>query len=307
MPVIRTVRGDIDAGMLGITYPHEHLMTRPPVSAADEDLCLDSEQAAARELGYFYAAGGRALVDMTPRDYGRMPGVLRRLSETSGVALICVTGWHKEKFSRSWVAERSIDDLAAEMIREVETGIDDTGIRAGAIKAASSLNQITPSEEKVFRAAARAHQETGAPISTHTEAGTMAREQIELLRREGVDPQHLIIGHTDRNLDWDYHVGLLQTGVTLIYDQLSKEKYQPDSKRVDFILRLVKAGFGKQIMLSGDLARKSYWPSYGNWGGPGLTYILWRFVPWLYAEGLAASVIDDILIHTPARTLQIHK
>ena len=88
-------------------------------------------------------------------------------------------------------------------------------------------------------------------------------------------------------------------------DQLSKEKYQPDSKRIDFILRLVKAGFGKQIMLSGDLARKSYWPSYGQWGGPGLTYILWRFVPWLYAEGLASSAIDDILIHTPARVLQI--
>ena len=98
-----------------------------------------------------------------------------------------------------------------------------------------------------------------------------------------VDPQRIIIGHTDRDLDWDYHIGLLQTGVNLIYDQLSKEKYQPDSKRVEFILKLVKAGFGKQIMLSGDLARKSYWPSYGNWGGPGLTYILWRFVPWLHA------------------------
>lgn len=135
----------------------------------------------------------------------------------------------------------------------------------------------------------------------------MGREQIELLRSEGVDPQRLIIGHTDRKLDWDYHVTLLKTGVTLIYDQLSKEKYHPDSKRVEFILRLVKEGFGKQLMLSGDLARKSYWPSYGNWGGPGLTYILWRFVPWLCSEGLAASAIDDLLVHTPARMLQIRK
>jgi phosphotriesterase-related protein len=307
MPVIRTVRGDIDPDTLGITYPHEHLMTQPPANTADQDLCLDSEQAAMTELGHFYAAEGRAIVDMTPRDYGRMPGALRRLSGASGVAIICVTGWHKEKFSLSWVSARSIDDLANEMIREIETGIDDTGIRAGLIKAASSLNQITPAEEKVFRAAALAHRKTCAPISTHTEVGTMACEQIELLRSEGVDPRHLIIGHTDRNLDWDYHVGLLQTGVTLIYDQLSKEKYQPDSQRVEFILRLVKAGFGKQLMLSGDLARKSYWPSYGNWGGPGLTYILWRFVPWLHSEGLADSAIDDMLVHTPARVLQLPK
>ena len=33
-----------------------------------------------------------------------------------------------------------------------------------------------------------------------------------------------------------------------------------------------------------DLARRSYWPSLG--GGPGLTYLLERFVPRLEAAGL---------------------
>ena len=117
----------------------------------------------------------------------------------------------------------------------------------------------------------------------------------------------MIIGHVDLSLDWDYHLALLNTGATVIYDQLSKEKYHPDSKRVEFILRLVAAGYGKQIMLSGDLARRSYWPSYGAWGGPGLTYILWRFVPWLVSEGLATEAVEDILIHTPARMLSILK
>jgi phosphotriesterase-related protein len=307
MSKIRTVTGDIDARLLGITYPHEHLLTDPPTEVEDDDLRMGSVEAALQELASFQRAGGRAIVEMTPRDYGRMPEKLRIVSQQSGVHVIATSGWHKDKFSRRWVESRSVNDVADEIIREVEEGIDQTGVRAGVIKAASSLNQITPSEEKSFRAAARANLETGATITTHTEAGTMGLEQIELLKSEGVSPERVIIGHVDRNLDWDYHVALLNTGATMIYDQISKEKYYPDSKRVEFIIRLVAAGYGKQIMLSGDMARRSYWPSYGAWGGPGLTYILWRFVPWLVSEGLASDAVEDILIHTPARMLSILK
>ncbi len=268
---------------------------------------MDSVEVAVQELNTFRAAGGRAIVEMTPRDCGRMPEKLKYVSQQSDIHVIATTGWHKDKFSRRWVETRNINDLADEMVREVEEGIDETGVRAGVIKAASSLNQITPTEEKVFRAAARAHLETGAAITTHTEAGTMGLEQIELIKSEGVSPERVIIGHVDRNLDWDYHVALLNTGATVIYDQLSKEKYYPDRTRVEFIISLVTAGYGKQIMLSGDLARRSYWPSYGAWGGPGLTYILWRFVPWLISEGLTIEAVEAIMIHTPARMLSIVK
>ncbi|HET7376131.1 MAG TPA: phosphotriesterase-related protein, partial [Anaerolineae bacterium] len=240
-----------------------------------------------------------------PADYGRNAVGLKRVSESSGVNIVCVTGHHKEAFSAAWVQDRSIEALTDRFSRDVMEGVDGTSIKAGAIKAASSLNKITPNEEKVFRAVARAHRVTGAPISTHTEAGTLALEQIDLLRSEGVDPSRVIIGHLDRKLDWAYHLQIAQTGVYLGYDQISKEKYEPDSKRVEFILRLVKEGFGRQIVLGGDLARKSYWPSYGTGGGPGLTYILWRFVPWLRSEGLSEEAIENILVHNPARALSM--
>ena len=155
MGKIRTVLGDIEPAALGATYTHEHIITHPPATVTDPDLTMDSIAAATRELGYFHLAGGRALVEMTPRDYGRDPLALRQIAAATGVHIICTTGWHKHKFCQPWVEERSIDDLADEMIRELTVGIDDTGVRAGVIKAASSLNTITPAEEKVFRAAAR--------------------------------------------------------------------------------------------------------------------------------------------------------
>ncbi|HZY44344.1 MAG TPA: phosphotriesterase-related protein [Anaerolineae bacterium] len=305
MAFIRTVRGDIDPSDFGVCYPHEHVLCTPPANVTDRDLTMDSEATAIKELTWFHEAGGRSLVEMTPADYGRNAAGLKRVSEQSGVHIVCMTGHHKEAFSAAWVQDRSIEELADRFVRDATKGVDGTSIKAGAIKVASSLNKITPNEEKVFRAAARAHQMTGAPISTHTEAGTMALEQIDLLRSEGVDPSRVIIGHLDRNLDWEYHLQIARTGVYIGYDQISKEKYEPDSKRIEFILRLVKEGFGQQILLGGDLARKSYWPSYGTGGGPGLTYILWRFVPWLRSEGLSEHAINDILIRNPARAFSM--
>jgi predicted metal-dependent phosphotriesterase family hydrolase len=68
---------------------------------------------------------------------------------------------------------------------------------------------------------------------------------------------------------------------------------------------LVAEGFGSQITLAGDLARKSCWPAYGQWCGPGLTYILWRLLPWLHERGLDAHQLTTMLVATPARLLQL--
>lgn len=305
MSVIRTVLGDISSTELGVCYPHEHVLTHPPANVVDPDLRMDSEAAAIQELTWFRQAGGQALVEMSTPDYGRDAAGLCRVSAKTGIHIICATGYLKEQTCAPLVQNASVDELAERFIADLNQGIDQTDIRAGVIKAGSSLNRITPNEEKVFRAAARAHHTTGTPISTHTEAGTMGPEQIELLQAEGVEPKHIIIGHTDRNLEWDYHLKLAQTGAYLGYDHISKEKYWPDSLRIEFILRLVAEGHGQQILLAGDLARRSYWPSYGTGGGPGLTYILWRFVPWLRAKGLAEEIIQDLLVHNPARALAI--
>jgi phosphotriesterase-related protein len=296
MSKIRTVTGDIEPSALGITLLHEHLLTMPPATVTDRDLELSNEAVMTMELAHFFSAGGRAIVEMSPADYGRNPQGLKRLAEATGVHVVAVTGWIKEAAYTSWSAGRSEHALADEMIADIETGMDGTSIHAGIIKAGSSKNTITPEEEKVFRAAAIAHRETGASVSTHTEAGTMGLEQANLLMSCGVPVERILIGHCDRNLDWDYHLALANLGVTLGYDQIGKEKYHPDSERVAFIKRLVEQGFGGQIALSGDLARQSYFPGYGGWKGPGFTYILWRFAPWLHEEGVDAAVIDRMLV-----------
>jgi phosphotriesterase-related protein len=305
MSYIRTVTGDIDPAQLGITLMHEHVLTMPPLSVKDRDLELSDENVMKRELQHLYSAGGRALVEMSPADYGRSPQGLRRLSEVSGVKIIAVTGWIKESSYSQWSTGRTKRQIADEMIADIQQGMDGTPVKAGVLKAGSSKNKITKEEEKVFKAAAIAHKETNAAVSTHTEAGTMGLEQVELLKAGGVPAERILIGHCDRNLDWDYHLALAKTGVTLGFDQISKEKYYPDSERIRFIKRLVKAGYANQIALSGDLARQSYFPEYGGWQGPGYTYVLWRFAAWLREEGVDADTITCMFVDTPRRLLTI--
>ncbi len=301
---IVTVRGPIAPDQLGVCYPHEHLLTLPPAVVTDPDLTIDSEDAAVQELGYFRMAGGQAIVEMTPPDYGRNPEGLKRISERSGVHVISTTGWLKDAYCRPFVEGKSVDELADAMIRDLTEGIGQTGIRAGVVKIATSLNKITPAEEKVIYAAARAARATGAPIITHTEAGTMACEQIDMLTAQGVAASRICLSHLDRHVRWDEHYAVVSRGANLIYDQISKEKYVADAQRVELVIRMVKEGFGDQIMLAGDMSRKSYWPSYGTGGGPGLTYILWRFVPWLRAAGLSNDAIHKLMVSNPARCLQ---
>lgn len=304
--MIRTVCGDIFPADLGPTYMHEHLLTAPPALVPDPDFTMASEAVAIQELQGFRAAGGRALVEMTTPDYGRDPEGLRRVAQQAGVHVVAVAGWQKHKISQPFVAARTVNQLAEQIIAEVEQGIDGSSVRAGLIKASSSLDRISAEEQKVFRAAARAQRETGALLSTHTEAGSMALEQVELLRAEGVDPARILIGHLDRKMDYGYHLAVLQTGVSIGYDQIGKEKYYPNALRIEFLLRLCNAGFASQIVLSGDMARRSSWPSYGNWGGPGLTHILWCFLPLAYQRGLPAETIDQLLVQNPARLLALN-
>lgn len=305
MTIIRTVLGDIPPDALGVTYTHEHLWWQPPpeFAGADPDLGLTSVAAAKKELSCFRVAGGQALVEMTTVEVGRSPDTLRSLSEETGVHIIAATGHNVGKYSDPYVAEMSIDEVAQRMIRDLTAGMGDTEIRAGVLKCSTSLDHATQGERKVIRAAGIVHKETGAPVSTHTQAGSYALEQIELLQEAGIPPARVLIGHLDRRLDWEYHRAIARTGAYLGFDQIGKEKYAPDSDRIAMIQRLIDAGHQKQILLSGDLARKSNWPAYEFGYGPGLTYLLWAFVPHLLRAGISEHSVRTLLIENPARFL----
>ena len=307
MAYIQTVQGKIAPEEMGITYCHDHILFMPPSPYAENDptLRLDDIEKSLQEILVFKQAGGRCVIEMSTVEAGRSPQGLLEISKRSGVHIVAATGFNKSIYCEPFVENLSIDQIAENMIKEVETGMDGGQIKAGVLKASSSKNKFSDGENKIFQAAIIAHKRTGATISTHTEAGTLALEQIKLFNDAGVMPESVVIGHLDRKLEWDFLAEVAGSGVFMSFDQLSKEKYYPDAMRIEFIKKLIAAGHEDQVMLSGDLARLSYLPSYGFGYGPGYSYILWRFVPWMIESGISRDVIDKILIKNPARAFAI--
>jgi 5-phospho-D-xylono-1,4-lactonase len=305
VPRVRTVLGEIDSATLGRTYCHEHLLTRPgPRFTADgPDMVLDDEDRSAVELATLKEAGGHALVEASTPEFGRDASGLRRLSERTGVHVVCCTGHVSEEYWRGVldIDRRSESELGEEFTSEIVDGIGGSGVRAGVIKVGTSLDAMTEAEARVLRAAARAQAATGAPITTHTTAGTAAMDQIRVLDQAGADPAQVCVGHLDRRLVWRDHLDVARAGAYLGYDCISKEKYEPDRRRVEFIRRLFEAGFGDHILLSSDMARRSYLRAWG--GGPGYAYILSSFVPALVRDGLPAPAVEGLLVANPARFL----
>jgi predicted metal-dependent phosphotriesterase family hydrolase len=303
--LVRTVDGDVEPRELGPAYTHEHLLTRPAGEQVrgDPDLVLDDEERAAAELGTFVRAGGRALVEASTAELGRDPAGLRRLARRTGVRVVAATGHVCEQYWRGALDLEAVPErtLANGFVRDLTVGMEGTGVRAGVIKVGSSLDRVTGTEARVIAAAAAAQRETGAPITTHTSAGTAALEQVRALETAGADLSHVCVGHLDRRLVWADHLALARAGVFLGYDCVGKEQYQPDAERVRFILRLVEAGHGGQLLLAGDMARRSYLGAWG--GGPGYGFILGEFLPRLRAAGLDEAATRALVVANPASFL----
>lgn len=296
--------GDVAPETLGLTLCHEHLVTAPAPRLRDgDDLLLDDPARAVAELGVFRQAGGGALIELTVAEFGRDVRALREISAQSGVQIVATTGHVSVDY---WdgvidVPALSVGQLVEEMTADLTVGVDGSGVRAGIIKAGSSRDEVTDAEERVLTAAGITQLRTGSPITTHTTAGTMAPDQARILLAAGADPRRVCLGHLDRRLLYPELHALAREGFVLGFDCISKDWYEPDAKRVKTVARLVDDGLVEHVVLSGDLARRSSWVSWG--GGPGYSYIPWRFVPWLRRQGLEEQAIRQITVGNPARLL----
>ena len=299
MTFIRTVLGDIAPDELGHTLIHEHLLTSPPPYATqdDDDLEFGTPEGAAAELTAFARGGGGAICELTTVDYGRDVSASVAASEASGVHVVQATGFQKGIYYPGGTSRRDVDDLADQFAHDIEQGIDGGPARAGLIKVGTcSTEGIWEVEAKVIRASARAAVRTGAPVLTHTQAGHLGHQQLDLLLGEGLDPDQVCLGHLDRNIGWDYLSGLAERGCYLGLDQWTKDKYGPDAGRAEMVHRLVDAGHTR-LTVSGDLGRGRYQPAYG--GRPGFDGCRQAI-----REALADDAVADlVMVENPAKLL----
>lgn len=298
--MIQTVLGPMAAEDAGMTYAHEHILTRPPLwrIKEDPDYVLDSIPKILFELERFNQAGGRTIVDATAIDYGRDARELVKVAEQTQVSIIAITGFNRGDYADDWLAAMSVEEMTDLCLKDIRHGMDGTEARAGMVKTDASYGFLRPIEERYARAAGRTQKETGCPVIVHTTLGTMAHEQLDLLEKEGADVRKVGFAHLDQNLDFEYLNSIAQRGARVMFDGPSKIKYTTDEQRILMLNRLVEAGHLDRMLISGDMGRRSYLKGYG--GGPGFEYILNHFIPRLRTSGWDDGMVEKVFIANPA-------
>ncbi|MCI0869887.1 MAG: phosphotriesterase-related protein, partial [Chloroflexi bacterium] len=257
MATINSVLGPMETSDMGFTLAHEHvLVTSAGIQHVYPEF-IDREgtiNKAVTEFKQAYSEGLRTIVDVTTIDLGRDIRMLEQVSRESGINIICATGTWRDIPRVFWSA--TPDMIAPLYIREIEEGIEGTGIKAAIIKVANDVGGVTPEGEIVLRAAARAQKATGVPISTHTWAPErVGEQQVRIFEDEGVDLNRVYVGHSNDTTDTGYLIGLLEKGVWIGLDRYPGGRMPgtPDWEgRTDTIKKLIDAGFGHRIMLGHD-------------------------------------------------------
>jgi phosphotriesterase-related protein len=294
---IRTVAGDMRLADLraagGVALVHEHLSCDLSIGFGPEYV-LDDADLVANELQAARAAGVRLMVDVGNSGHLRDPLFLREVARRADMTVVASAGHYREGFFPDVVAGHSVEQLTAEIVREIEHGIGDTTIRAGAIgEIGMSGETATDAERKAFAASAAAQAQTGVPLMTHTAQGAGWREQIEMLSDGGADLNRVVIGHMDCLDDNEAHVGVIESGAWLGFDRVNSLRYQSDEVRAKRLADLIDGGYGGRVVLSTDTAMVTRLSTHG---GAGYMAVLTEFLPLLRQYGVSEEWIERISI-----------
>ena len=341
-----TVLGPVDTGHLGITLSHEHILTDvtalftvpeeatgkrmayEPVSIENlhwvhthlmgnkDDLLMNNEELAIEEVMRFKRAGGDTIIEMSCVGLGRDPLGLARISRATGLNIIMGAGYYIGCSHPEELKEKSEDEIADEIVKDIMFGVGDTGVRAGIIGELGCSMPLEDSERKVLRASAIAQRRTGAAINVHpSRSDELLLEIKEILETSGADLKRVVISHAGHFGYSDETIReLADAGCYIEFDTFGHPalpiecfthedkllEMPSDVQRIYHIIELIKEGYLKQILLSQDCCFKH---KYIKYGGFGYAHIIEHIIPWMKQRGVTDEQIHTMVIDNPKNIL----
>jgi len=287
-------------------------------SSAD-NIVLEDQELAARELAEFGKAGGNAIVDMTSNNIGRNPQGLVNVSRATGLHVIMGTAYYigQSHTPQMRIEERTEQEIADDFITDLTKGVGATGVRAGVIGEIGLSWPWGKNEAKVLRAAGIASKATGAAVNLHPGGNPEAPSAyVKVLKEVGTDLSRVVISHMTRTFPISARkerARLAAEGCFLEYDLFGIDGIYPtpmsagftvanDDGRLDQIAELIQDGFLDHVLMSQDLCYKVMLRAYG---GNGYAHILKNIVPKMLKRGMSSEVVDAIMVNNPRRMLAL--
>jgi phosphotriesterase-related protein len=311
MPTVNTATGPVDTSALGFTLMHEHIYVLTEGVNANFpnlwDRAARMKQATA-DLAEAKAHGVSTMVDLTVLGLGRDIAFVSEAARGSGMQVIAATGLYTYDEVPRYFEHRDVDHMAGLFVRDIESGIQGTDIKAAILKCATDEQGVTTGVEKVLRAVARAHRRTGVPISTHTHAvSEQGLSQQRIFSEEGVDLRRVVIGHSGDTEDLAYLEKLMSAGSYIGMDRFGLHQFMTTERRVATIAKLCERGYAGQIVLSHDAScyidwfpeeMRSQFPDYN------FLHISDVALPSLRAAGVPDEQIRLMTVENPRRIFE---
>jgi phosphotriesterase-related protein len=322
MPDVQTVRGPVDTSDLGRTYMHEHVFVLnadvqqnyPAEWGSEDERVAD----AIEKLGALAASGVRTIVDPTVIGLGRyIPRIVRIAEQVPDLNIIVATGCytyddvpfffhHRGPALNAALGMEVPDPMVDMFVGDIVDGIAGTGARAGLLKCAIDHQGLTGGVERVMRAVAKAHLQTGTPITVHTHPGSHTAVLVRTLMvdQEGVVPASIVLGHSGDTTDADHLSSLAEAGFVLGMDRFGINLETTFEARADIVVELCRRGFASQMVLSHDAS------CYIDWIDPNVMAFLpqWHYLhieqevlPYLRERGVTDEQITTMLVDNPRR------
>ncbi|OBG24137.1 phosphotriesterase [Mycolicibacterium celeriflavum] len=318
MPQLNTARGAIDTGDLGVTLMHEHVFIQSPdISANYPEVWGDEgkrEADAVVRLNELKSRGVDSIVDLTVIGMGRYIPRIERIAAQTDINIVVATGVYTYNdvpmFFHFSGPDTPLGEPMVEMfVRDITTGIAGTGVKAAILKCATDEPGVTPGVERVLRAVAQAHRETGVPISTHTHAATKrGLDQQAIFTEEGVDLSRVVIGHSGDTTDLDYLEELIGNGSYIGMDRFGVDVFLGFEDRVDTVAKMCERGHADKMVLSHDASCFIDWlpealvpATMPNWH---YLHIHNDVIPALKQRGVTDEHLTTMLVDNPRRIFE---
>lgn len=316
MSTVQTVRGPIDSAELGVTLMHEHVFVLTADMLANYPRGWDEEANVAdavERLRSLKRLGVDTIVDPTVVGLGRYIPRIQRIAEQVEVNIVAATGMYTYDdipyFFHYYGPGSALggDEPMVELFaKDITDGIADTGVKAAFLKCAIDEPGLRPGVERVMRAVAQAHRQTGVPITVHTHSpsrtGLVAQK---VLKEEGVDLSRVVMGHSGDTTDIDYLKELADQGALLGMDRFGLDALLPFDERVATVVTMCELGYADRMVLSQDASCFIDWFPAGmpaqfmpNWN---YEHVSKDVVPALRERGVSDDQIDAMLVANPRR------
>lgn len=263
--MIRTVLGDISIKNSGNILMHEHIwcISNDMLSSLGDkwmDIAKFENYAVSVIKSIKENYGVTTFVDGTSIDLGRDAGLLKRVSEKSGVNIVASTGLYY--FPSMLTSQRTADDLAEIFLYECENGLDGTDVKPGILKCAAD-GVLSDDTAKRLTAVSIVQSKTGLPMYAHcSHNDDIAVKMMRIFDNKKVNPEKTVFGHVSRRLETEYLETILKEGYYICIDQ----SFDGSEKAVaQTVFELAEKGYENKILFSHDF------PLYNDFSTPDRT------------------------------------